>query len=191
MLSVVFGNKKSGKIPFAEDLCIKKSDNRYYIATMRVKSDYDSKKVENHRKARESKGFITIETDVAIVKAIDKIKWMDSLLGGVNGNRCALISTIPALCANEMFLDNSEVVSSKEVVSTILCGLALLKEFFADIVIVSEENPELSYYGDKDLKEKLENGMISDVSIGEYRDAMNELNIALRSLADEVFEAPF
>lgn len=191
MITAVFGNKKSGKIPFAEDLCVKLSENRYYIATMRVKSDYDKTKVDNHRKAREEKGLVTIEQDVAIVKAIDKIKWMDSLLGAKEGERTALIATIPSLCANEMFLPGGEVVPHKEVESTILCGLALLKEFFDNIVIVSEEAPELSYYGDADVKNALKDGKIGDSGTDEYRAAMDELNLALNTLADNVYRAPF
>ena len=149
MISVVIGSKNSGKIPFAEDLCTKKDENRYYIATMRVKTDYDKTKVEHHRAAREAKGFVTIEQDVAIVKAIDKIKWMESLLGAKEGGRTALIASLPNLCANEMFIIKDEmslpeIVPHKEVENTILFGLAFLKEYFDNIVIVTEENPELS-----------------------------------------------
>ena len=191
MISVVFGSKNSKKIPFAEDLCLKKGGNKYYIATMRVKTDYDKTKVENHRKAREKKGFVTIEQDVAVVKAIDKIKWMDSLLGPTEGKKTALIASLPNLCANEMYLDSLEIVPHKEVESTILCGLALLKEFFDDIVIVSEHDPELSYYGDIDVENAVALAEIDGNGINEYKEAMKELNAAMLTLADEVFEGPF
>lgn len=196
MIAAVFGSKNSGKIPFAEDLCVEMGGNRYYIATMRVKTDYDKTKVENHRKAREEKGFVTIEQDVAVVKAIDKIKWMDSLLGAKEGERTALIASLPNLCANEMFIiknDDSlpEVVPHKDVESTILCGIALLKEYFDNIVIVSEEDPQLSYYGDIDVETLVASGEIDGNGLNEYKEAMKELNAAMNTLADKVYKAPF
>ncbi|MDO4187759.1 MAG: bifunctional adenosylcobinamide kinase/adenosylcobinamide-phosphate guanylyltransferase [Lachnospiraceae bacterium] len=191
MIKVVYGSKNSGKIPYAEDLCSKIPGNKYYLATMRVKTDDDKKKVERHRKEREEKGFVTIEQDVAIVKAIDKIKWMDSLLGNVEGDRVAMIASLPNLCANEMFLPTGEIVPHKEVESTILCGLALLQEFFASIVIVSDDDPELSYYGDIDVEQAVGIGEIDGNGIKEYKEAMKELNAALKTLADEEFRGPF
>lgn len=191
MIKVVYGGKSSGKIPYAEDLCTKFPGNKYYLATMRVKTDDDKRKVERHRKEREEKGFVTIEQDVAIVKAIDKIKWMDSLLGSVEGDRTALIATLPSLCANEMFLPSGEIVPHKEVESTILCGLALLQEFFKDIIIVSDEDPELSYYGDIDVEMAVGIGEIDGNGINEYKEAMKELNAALKTLASEEFRGPF
>ena len=191
MIKVVYGSKSSGKIPFAEDICGAIPGNKYYLATMRVKTDDDRNKVERHRKEREEKGFVTIEQDVAIVKAIDKIKWMDSLLGAVEGDRVAMIASLPNLCANEMFLPSGEIVPHKEVESTILCGLALLQEFFSSIVIVSDDDPELSYYGDIDVELAVGTGEIDGNGINEYKEAMKELNAALKTLADEEFRGPF
>ena len=191
MIKVVYGSKSSGKIPFAEDICGSIPGNKYYLATMRVKTDDDRNKVERHRKEREEKGFVTIEQDVAIVKAIDKIKWMDSLLGAAEGDRVAMIASLPNLCANEMFLPSGEIVPHKEVESTILCGLALLQEFFSSIVIVSDDDPELSYYGDIDVELAVGTGEIDGNGINEYKEAMKELNAALKTLADEEFRGPF
>lgn len=185
MISVVFGSKNSGKIAFAESLCDKYEGNKYFLATMRVKTDDDKNKVEKHRKERENRGFVTIEQDVAIVKAIDKIKWMDSLLGAAEGDRSAVIAGIPNLCANEMFLDSGEIVPHKDVEQTILMGLAFLKEYFTNIVIVTENDPELSYYGDIDVEMCVADGTIDGNGIAEYKEAMKELNAALNNLADE------
>ena len=187
MITVVNGSKNSGKIAFAEEICEKYAGNKYFIATMRVKTDDDKRKVEEHRKRREGKGFVTIEQDVAIVRAIDKIKWMDGLLGAVEGERTALIASLPNLCANEMFLESGEIVPHKEVEQTILCGIALLKEFFDNIVIVSEEDPELSYYGDIDVEMAVANCEIDGNGIAEYKEAMKELNAAMKTLADDIF----
>ena len=77
MISVVFGSKKSKKTAFSEDLLNGYLGSKYFIASMRPLNDSDKEKVERFRKQREGKGFVTIEQDVAIVKAIDKIKWME------------------------------------------------------------------------------------------------------------------
>ena len=189
MISVVFGSKKSKKTAFAEDLFNGYLGSKYFIASMRPLGDSDKEKVERFRKQREGKGFVTIEQDVAIVKAIDKIKWMESLLGTNDsknaGKKAALIANIPAICANEMFLKSGEVVSSKDVEQTILMGLAFLKEYFTDIVVISDEEADLLYYADADTKSGIENGLYKDTT--EYEKAMNELNASLKNLSDEIY----
>ena len=189
MISVVFGSKKSKKTAFSEDLLNGYLGSKYFIASMRPLGDSDKEKVERFRKQREGKGFVTIEQDVAIVKAIDKIKWMESLLGTNDsehaGKKAALIANIPAICANEMFLKSSEVVSSKDVEQTILMGLAFLKEYFTDIVVISDEEADLMYYADADTKSGIENGLYKDTT--EYEKAMNELNASLKNLSDEIY----
>ena len=189
MISVVFGSKKSKKTAFSEDLLNGYLGSKYFIASMRPLGDSDKEKVERFRKQREGKGFVTIEQDVAIVKAIDKIKWMESLLGTNDsenaGKKAALIANIPAICANEMSLKSGEVVSSKDVEQTILMGLAFLKEYFTDIVVISDEEADLMYYADADTKSGIENGFYKDTT--EYEKAMNELNASLKNLSDEIY----
>lgn len=189
MISVVFGSKKSKKTAFAEDLLNGFSGGKYFIASMRSLTDKDKEKVADFRKQRENKDFVTIEQDVAIVKAIDKIKWMESILGtegsGGSDKKAAIIANIPTLLANEMFLKSGEVVSSKEAVQTILMGLAFLKEFFTDIVVISDEEPDLMYYADEEIKAGIENGLYTDVN--EYKKAINELNTSLKNLSDEIY----
>ena len=189
MISVVFGSKKSKKTAFAEDLLNGFTGSKYFIASMRSLTDKDKEKVAEFRKQRENKDFVTIEQDVAIVKAIDKIKWMESILGtegsGGSDKKAAVIANIPTLLANEMFLKSGEVVSSKEAVQTILMGLAFLKEFFTDIVVISDEEPDLMYYADEEIKAGIENGLYTDVS--EYKKAINEFNASLKNLSDEIY----
>jgi len=178
MITVIKGNKSGS---FAEEYASKKDGSKYYIATMRVKTDEDKAVVEKHRERRENLDFMTIEQDVAIVKAIDKIKWTENLLGmapaeGEEKKRVALIENLPSLCANEMFLENHEFVAHKDVENTVLFGIAFLKEFFTDIVIVTEDNPDIARYN-------------SDVSgeeaVNEYMAAMSEINAAVDRFADE------
>ena len=189
MISVVFGSKNSKKTAYAEDLLNGFTGGKYFIASMRCLNDKDKEKVTDFRKQRENKGFVTIEQDVAIVKAIDKIKWMESILGAADGSntngKAAVLANIPTLLANEMFLKSGEVVSSKDAVQTILMGLAFLKEYFTNIVLISDEEPDLMYYADEEIKAGIENGLYTDVS--EYEKAINELNASLKNLSDEIY----
>lgn len=196
MITVIKG-KNTGK--FAEEYAASKPGSKYYIATMRVNTDEDKANVERHRKRREGMGFMTIEQDVAIVKAIDKIKWTESLLGGLPGmgmqavpennkdtdkdkdtkvNRVALIEDIPTLCANEMFIANHEFVAHKDVENTILFGIAFLKEFFTDIVIVTEENPDIADYNSE---------VCGEEPVAEFNAAMAEINAAVSRFAEEEY----
>ena len=137
MISVVFGSKKSKKTAFAEDLLNGYLGSKYFIASMRPLGDSDKEKVERFRKQREGKGFVTIEQDVAIVKAIDKIKWMESLLGTNDsenaGKKAALIANIPAICAHKiikytrncspfLFIEIGIWISKN-----LICGIAIVK----------------------------------------------------------------
>ena len=183
MIVSVIGNKNSGKSSFAEDYVCKIDGSKYYIATMRIKNDDDKARIEKHKASREGKDFVTIEQDVAIVRAIEKIKWMESLLGTADGKRTALIECLPTLVANEMFLDSGETVPHKDVENTILFGIAFLKEFFDNIVIVSDDEPDVAYYGGIDN--------VSEEAKNEYLEAMKELSAAIRNLSEEVYEGPF
>lgn len=183
MIVSVIGNKNSGKSSFAEDYVCKIDGSRYYIATMRIKSDDDKARIEKHKASREGKDFVTIEQDVAIVRAIEKIKWMESLLGKADGKRTALIECLPTLVANEMFLDSGETVPHKDVENTILFGIAFLKEFFDNIVIVSDDEPDVAYYGGIDN--------VSEEAKNDYEEAMKELSAAIRNLSEKVYEGPF
>lgn len=166
MITTVFGNKNSGKSEFAENLLGDFSGSKYYLATMRVLNEDDEKRVEKHRALREGKDFVTIEQDVAIVKAIDKIKWMETLLSVGEKKRAALLECIPTLIANEMFLNSGEVVPHEEVEKTVLFGIAFLKEFFDEIVIVSDKN--------------------SEYENEEYKKALDEINKAITTYSDKI-----
>lgn len=169
MITVISGKLGSEKSDFALKYASQKEGKKYYIATMRVISEEDKKKVEKNRLKREGLDFVTIEQDVAIVKAIDKIKWMESLLGAEN-RRVALIENLPTLVRNEMFLSNGEIVPYKDVNNTILFGIAFLKEFFDDIIIVTEDT----------------DGYNDDIG-EEFLSAMMDLNKAVSGYADECY----
>lgn len=187
MITAVFGNKNSGKSEFAEKLLNGFNGSKYYLATMRVLDEEDRAKVELHRKKREGKDFVTIEQDVAIVKAIDKIKWMESLLSVGEKERAVLLECIPTLIANEMFLPDGEIVTHEEVEKTILFGIAFLKEFFNEIVIVSEENdgnPGASVM--KAVKSKARDDEWIKKAEDEYSVALDEINKAIRRFSERI-----
>jgi len=188
MITVFIGSVNSNKSVEAENYMQSLDGKSYYLATMRADSDIRKDKIERLRKRREDKGFVTIEQDVAIVKAIDKIKWMDMLLGADGLKKNLLIENIPYLAANELFAnrnkddntDTDQCITVKEAESTILCGLALLVEFFNDIVIVTDSNADLQYYGDG-----------TEYTVEEtdrYMELMKELNTAVSSYAEDIIE---
>lgn len=190
MITVVFGNINSGKSEYAESLLSDFDGSRYYLATMRVLDAKDEARVAAHRARREGKNFVTIEQDVAIVKAIDKIKWMETLLSVGDKKRAVLLECIPTLIANEMFLDDGEIVPADEVSKTVLFGLAFLKEFFDDIVIVSSEDADLSQIksvgikigeGAEPIDESFENR-----AADEYKKALSDINSAIQRFSDRI-----
>lgn len=183
MITVVSGNRNSGKSAYAEDLLSHTDGGKYYLATMRIRTDDDKNRVEKHKASREGKGFITIEQDVAIVKAIDKIKWMESLLGGSEGEKSAVLECLPTLVANEMFLESGEVVPYKDVCNTVLFGIAFLKEYFNNIIIVTDEEANISYYSGLNESELAK----YDNAESEYAEAMKDLNAAVKTYADELY----
>lgn len=86
----ITGGCKNGKTSYAQNLAVKLSPERYYIATMIPSDDEDRKRIENHIRDREGLGFITKEVPTDIAQA--------SGLEGV-----LLIDSVTALLANEMF----------------------------------------------------------------------------------------
>lgn len=94
MVYTVIGGSGSGKSAYAEQLVCKIAGqkSRYYLATMQVYGEEGKARVARHRKAREGKGFLTVEqtTDVAEV-----------LTEGTDGT--LLLECMSNLVANEMF----------------------------------------------------------------------------------------
>ena len=62
MMVVVTGGSGSGKSAYAESLFQEFSGEKIYIATMQVYDEEGKEKVARHRKLREGKGFLTIES---------------------------------------------------------------------------------------------------------------------------------
>ena len=91
MLTVVTGGSGSGKSELAENIAVKFTGKKYYIAAMQPFGEEALKRIERHRKMRAEKGFETIEkyTD------IDELTFTRKDL--------VLLECVSNLCANEMF----------------------------------------------------------------------------------------
>ena len=73
---LITGGSGSGKSAYGEKRILEAGEmTRYYIATMEVFGEEGRKKVERHKKLRQGKGFITIESpkDVGREKVLETI----------------------------------------------------------------------------------------------------------------------
>ena len=96
---LITGGSGSGKSAYGEKRILEAGEmTRYYIATMEVFGEEGRKKVERHKKLRQGKGFITIESpkDVGREKVLEMFR--------PDGQKKAvLLECISNLTANEMF----------------------------------------------------------------------------------------
>lgn len=161
---LVIGGSASGKSAWAENYMAALSEEKYYIATMSACDSESKRRIDQHRKQREGKGFITVEQPVDIQKAAGKMKY---------GIKPALLECISNLAANEMF---AGVVPAKEeiVAEKIVMGIAALMEEVLQLVIVSNN--------------VFEDGRIYDDTSMAYIRAMGQINARLAAMADEAVE---
>ena len=99
MITLVIGTQDSGKSALAEDLAQESDGKLYYLATMKVCDEEGRKRIERHRKAREGKGFETIERQIRIADAAADIDDHEEAT--------VLLECMANLVANEMY-DNPE-----------------------------------------------------------------------------------
>lgn len=74
---LITGGSGSGKSAYGEKRILEAGEmTRYYIATMEVFGEEGRKKVERHKKLRQGKGFITIESpkDVGREKVLEMLR---------------------------------------------------------------------------------------------------------------------
>lgn len=108
---LITGGSGSGKSAYGEKRILEAGKmTRYYIATMEVFGEEGRKKVERHKKLRQGKGFITIESP----KDVGRAKVLETICSGKedgpadqkktgNGKRAVLLECVSNLTANEMF----------------------------------------------------------------------------------------
>ncbi|MCM1087323.1 MAG: bifunctional adenosylcobinamide kinase/adenosylcobinamide-phosphate guanylyltransferase [Muribaculaceae bacterium] len=191
MMVLILGGSGSGKSGYAEKIAVslaRRTMPGYYLATMQVWDDEGRRKVENHRKLRDGKGFLTIEQPTDISQALEKMQ---------PGEKVALLECISNLAANEMFSPGEAQTEAKlaaqldiqveeaaagkletqleiQVAEKIIRDVALLKEKTTHLVVVSNN--------------VFEDGINYDAATMAYMRAMGRVNCELAALTDWVIE---
>ena len=122
MFVLVTGGSGSGKSEFAENMAVSLGGDRTYIAAMIPSGRESARRIARHRKAREGKGFNTVEryTDI---KNLD-----------VSGT--ALLECMSNLAANEMF---SDAGAGDNTADEILKGIDSLVQKCENLVVLTNE----------------------------------------------------
>lgn len=183
MITLVTGGSGSGKSAYAESLLSSCEGIRYYIATMQIYDAEGEKKVERHRKLREGKGFLTIESPINVGKIqfacageAEQAQYRQETERKVQGSsekKSALLECMSNLTANEMFTKDG-MKSEEEVVEKIVSEIQTLSQKLDNLVIVTNN--------------VFEDGVIYDAGTMEYLRALGRINAALARLADRVAE---
>lgn len=169
MLVLITGGSGSGKSAYAEHYILKLSKDciRYYTATMKVYDEEGCKKVCEHQKMREGKGFLTIEQPTNIQSAINKMK-NDNIM-----DRVVLLECISNLVSNEMFYEG-HIRDCDLVKENVISGIKELVKNVRDLVIVTNN--------------VFEDGIIYEETTMNYIKVMGRINRELAKLADKVIE---
>ena len=169
MITLVIGTPDSGKSALAETLAMEsKCRTRYYLATMNVCDEESRYRVNKHRKAREGKGFLTLEIPYGVDRALEVIQEpTDSVI---------LLECISNLVGNEMH-DNPEralycrpgAADPDAFLSQLMDDVKRLAAGVEDLIIVTN-----AYEADTSYDEET---ML-------YIELCNKLNHALQGIAD-------
>lgn len=163
---LVYGGSSSGKSGFAEHLvCSTNIPTKYYLATMRYTED-TKERIHRHRELRKEKGFLTLEYDVDIARALKDRR------PGAQGS-AVLLECMSNLVANEMFRDGG-VIPVGQCVDKILKDVETLERQTSSLVIVSGN--------------VFEDGVAYDEGTQNYIRALGMINRALAAMADAVYE---
>ncbi|HZK26081.1 MAG TPA: bifunctional adenosylcobinamide kinase/adenosylcobinamide-phosphate guanylyltransferase [Thermoclostridium sp.] len=159
MRILLTGGSACGKSTYAEELAMRFSLPRYYIATMRVFGEEGQKKVEQHRQMRKSKNFITKECD----RDIHRIR--------IPQHSTVLLECMCNLTANEMFDCYGNII---DVHDKILSGVESVAAQCDNIIVVTNDVGS--------------DGVKYDKGTQEYIKTLGRLNIALAESFDCVYE---
>ncbi len=165
MVTLVIGGSGSGKSAYAERLLEEAANvkHKYYVATMQVFDEGGKQKVEKHRRARQGKGFLTIEQPRHIEQAARRME---------RGENAALLECMSNLAANEMFGDT--VMPVEETIEKVLGGVRLLASEVKQLIIVTNN--------------VFEDGIRYDEGTMDYMKALARINEALVREADVAVE---
>lgn len=159
MMVLISGGSGSGKSKFAESCVLQsKSNNRIYLATMKVWNEEDRRRVERHRAMRRDKGFTTLEQH-------NHLERLD-----ISSNSVVLLEDVGNLVANECFGEAGFDDASERVIKQI-CHL---RERSADLIIVTNE--------------LFSDGIRYAEETTEYLEVVSLVNRKLVALADTVYE---
>lgn len=163
MLVVVTGGSGSGKSEYAENIAVSfGSEPLIYIATMLPFGAESEKKIQRHRKMRETKRFQTLEcfTNLSEITLTDK--------------PIVLLECMSNLLANEMFLETG---AKEHSVDQIVSGVMHLIQQAEHVIIVTNE-----IFSD---------GICYDEESLKYMKYLGSINTKLADMADQVIEVVY
>ena len=159
MMILLTGGSACGKSSYAEEICMRGPEPRFYLAAMQPYGEEGRRKVERHRLLRAGKGFETIERYTGYA----------SLQLPARGT--ALLECICNLTANEMFDENGNQTDPFE---RVLAGVEHLAEQCERLVVVTNDVGS--------------DGICYEESTMDYVRVLGKLNAALAARADTVIE---
>lgn len=164
MLRLVLGGSGNGKSTYAEKILDKYTENKYYIATMRVYDDEAREKVARHIEKRKGRNFYTIECIGDVYTKSKKY---------INEKSIVLLECLPNLVADEMFVEDRFIEPDK-VYEKILGEIELINQSVKEFVIVSNN--------------VFDDGVTYDIYTEKYISTLGQLNCKIAEMADEVLE---
>lgn len=172
MITLVCGSPNSGKSARAEELFSEtKAEYKYYVATMQVFDEEGRKRVEKHRRAREGKGFITLEIPTKADSALSRIK--------DGAHSAVLLECLSNLAGNEMheagdFDPDAFEAGFDQLTERIVNDIVTLSEAVTQLIIVANMFKEDDEMYDEETKA--------------YVRLNNTLTRKIRHLADKVVD---
>ncbi len=165
MRILVTGGSASGKSEFAEQKLLKLAGGgqKYYIATMPIFSREDELRKEKHLRARQGRGFVTIEQP----DRLSALRLPDAPPGS---GRYALLEDIGTLAANEIF---GEKGASGALARSVEGALSIAAQCDGVVIVSVDVARDGGGYG---------------AETGEYIRTVERINSALASAFDEVYE---
>lgn len=187
---LITGGSGSGKSAYGEKRILEAGDmTRYYIATMEVFGEEGRKKVERHKRLRQGKEFITIESpkEVGRREVLDQISCGNQEDAGrikdaQNAQKAVLLECLSNLIANEMFGSSFgaelEPDKRREALADKICNDIAKIDKIADFFVVITN--EVGSDGEMYEKETLE-----------YIRLLGLVNCRLAQMASQVVEVVY